>query len=527
MAQRNEKPITTEYIDQLLSASAPKVAPPQKQEVAETAVKPPKTRLLVFAAIALFILGFLAGSLLNRDGAASSSTIPPTTTLPPQFGYIPDYQVWETDSLAWAAAYIPSLGDHALTPERFEALALQYPVLPVLVSREDAPEALQAIIDASQPQDSPAIATQALLYYIKSYTSQLPPYQWLYEACDGFNIYEFTIEPQITEIQGNPVRTVLRFGHLSLSLDSAPSILKQKCNFWFYVPQSMVFWDAITVNGEPAASNTLGVRVDAITYSTNAGFLICGYTPVNAKITLHATQGQSVTVYAYPRDSEGLFTEALLMRTVNLTAFRQYLLNKDTPNFQNHPLMADLLAREDLIPVALQAAQITKFADPSLNHTLMALLSHESVQEKMSSAQKEAFALLKAGRYLEDCLVYSRRPTLDLNGDFPSCGVFYLTSGDAQSVSATDAVRWLTISLSPAAMELNDGSWHPELERGDGTSVGAKLWPTYYNDTGTTQSGWLVAITDGLDPILRLTLRGSDGTIIETQEITLIPPPGS
>ena len=223
---------------------------------------------------------------------------------------------------------------------------------------------------------------------------------------------------------------------------------------------------------------------------------------------------------------EGLSTEELLLETLKLPTFQRYLCGTKPANFQYHPLMAALLEREDLISTALQMA---KNSAQGYYATLMALLTHESVRERMTETQKNAFEMLEAKRYWSGSRFYGSRPALAITGEYAVCDTYYLSASDAKTIRDTEADHWFLFSLSSGAIELNDGSWTLEIEeQGSSTLVPGTekanilLWPAYHSRGDYAQVGWLIAVQGETPYLLRLTIRDGLGNILDVAEVTWV-----
>lgn len=544
MAQRSDKNFTAEYIDQLFSTSAsvipetpPKTeteTPPQRQEtpeVPETSAKPRKSRtVLILAAITLLAVGFLVGSLLTREEAPPDATTVPTTTVPPQFGLTPSYEDWSTDALAILAAELPILWDTPLTPERFDEFSRQFPLLTALEGRADALDALQKIANNSQSDKNTTAAAQSLIAYISAYVPYVPPCRWLQLEDIHFDIYEFTTAPLITLVPSvlshETPKAVLQFNADSFVIDGTAAILQEECNFWFLIQRKEYSQAELDTDQFQILSDDEEVPDVRIGFlPCEEGWIVCGYAPTDVSILLNyntLTTGSFAISVSLPLP-ESLSTEELLRKTLEISAFQRYLAS-DPANFQYHPLMAALLEREDLIPTALQ---ITKNDPQGCQSMLMVLLAHESVRERMTVSQKNAFEMLEARQYLSGRILYDRRPALAITGEFSVCDIYYLSSRDAKMIRDTEADHWFFVGLSSGAIELNDGSWSLEIEAQDHSSwypdsqkANILLWAAYRDNGGQAQCGWLVAV-QGKDPcLLRLTLRDGGGNILGADEIT-------
>lgn len=534
--------INTDYIDKLLSlpqdaqnapvrkaADTPAADPEPETTVSESRKPMRRACLLILAAI-LLLLGFLAGSLVSRDKQPTNVTTPPATTLAPQFGLIPSYETWSTDALAVMATELPILWDTPLTPERFDELSRGYPMLAALKERADALDALQKILDNPQSDKDTTTAAQSLIAYINAHVPFIPPCRWLQLDDIHFEVYEFTAEPTVAVVlpttANGPTKTLLQFDGDFFVVDGEPEILKEECNFWFLLEKkegsnAKLDTEYFQIYND---TNVPDARIDFL--PCEEGWIVCGYAPANVNIDLqYNTLGTNnlwlMTSQPLPDD---LSTEELLLETLKLPTFQRYLGSTKPANFQYHPLMAALLAREDLVPTALQMAK----NNPQGHYaTLMALLTHESVRERMTVSQKNAIEMLEAKQYFSGRRFYDRRPALAITGEFSVCDIYYLSSRDAKMIRDTEADYWFLVGLSSGAIELNDGSWSLEIEEQDHSSwypgnpkVNVLLWPAYRDNGGQAQCGWLVAV-QGKDPyLLRLTLRDGRGNILGADEIT-------
>lgn len=537
--------INTDYIDKLLSlpqdaqnapvrkAADTPAADPEPETTVSESPKPLRRACLLILAAALLLLGFLAGSLVSRDRQPTNVTTPPATTLAPQFGLIPSYDHWSTDALAVMATELPILWwDTPLTPERFDELSRGYPMLAALKERADALDALQKILDNPQSDKDTTTAAQSLISYINAHVPFLPPCRWLQLDDIHFEVYEFTAEPTVAVVlpttANGPTKTLLQFDGDFFVVDGEPEILKEECNFWFLIQRKEGSQAALDTDRFQVLSDTeeegSDVRVGIL--PCEEGWLACGYAPSDVSILLNyntLTPG-NIVLSVSPPLPEGLSTEELLWKTMELGAFQRYLLTTQPDHFQHHPLMAALLAREDLVPTALQMAKNNPQGHYS---TLMALLTHESVRERMTVSQKNAIEMLEAKQYFSGRRFYDRRPALAITGEFSVCDNYYLSSRDAKMIRDTEADYWFLVGLSSGAIELNDGSWSLEIEEQDHSSwypdspkVNVLLWPAYRDNGGQAQCGWLVAV-QGKDPyLLRLTLRDGRGNILGADEIT-------
>lgn len=535
--------INTDYIDKLLSlpqdaqnapvrkaADTPATDPEPERAISEPR-KPMRRACLLILAALLLLLGFLAGSLVSREKQPANVTTPPATTLAPQFGLIPSYGTWSTDALAVMATELPILWDTPLTPERFDELSRSFPMLSALEKRADALDALQKIADNSQSDKDTTTAAQSLITYLSAYVRYLPPCRWLQLEDIHFDIYEFTTAPLVTVVPSifshALPKTVLQFGAEAYAVEGEPEILKEECNFWFLIQRKEDSRAELDTDRFQVLSDldeeADDVRVDFL--PCEEGWIVCGHAPSGVTILLNyntlSTGNISLSI-SQPLP-EGLSTEELLRQTLALGAFPRYLA-ADPANFQHHPLMAALLEREDLVTTALH---MTKNHPQGHYATLMALLAHESVWERMTASQKNAFEMLEAKQYFSGRRFYDRRPALAITGEFSVCDTYYLSSRDAKMIRDTEADHWFLVGLSSGAIELNDGSWSLEIEEQDHSSwypdsqkVNVLLWPAYRDDGGQAQCGWLIAV-QGKDPyLLRLTLRDGRGNILGVDEIT-------
>ena len=536
--------INADYIDKLLSlpqdaqdapvqkaTDTPATDPEPEMPVSEPRKPMRHTYLLILTAAALLLLGFLVGSLVSREKQPENVTTPPATTLAPQFGLIPSYDHWSTDALAVMATELPILWDTPLTPERFDELSRSFPMLAALEKRADALDALQRIADNSQSDKGTIAAAQSLIAYLSAYVRYLPPCRWLQSENTHFDIFEFTAAPLITVVPSifshALPKTVLQFGAEAFAVEGEPEILKEECNFWFLVQRkedsrAELDTDRFQIFNDEN-EEVPDIRIDFL--PCEEGWIVCGYAPSAVSILLNyntLTSGSFALSVSLPLP-EGLSTEELLRQTLELGAFPRYLA-ADPANFQYHPLMAALLEREDLVTTALH---MTKNHPQGHYATLMALLAHESVRERMTESQKNAFEMLEAKQYFSGRRFYDRRPALAITGEFSVCDTYYLSSRDAKMIRDTDADYWFLVGLSSGAIELNDGSWSLEIEEQDHSSwypdnpkVNVLLWPAYRDDGGQAQCGWLVAV-QGKDPyLLRLTLRDGRGNILGADETT-------
>ena len=535
----------SEYIDQLFSSEKTPVAqdppvaptpaepePEQEPATTEQTVKRPNP-LLLLAAVGLLILGFLIGSLFGREKTPATATTlpattPPAATPPPQFGFIPSYETWSTDSLALMATELPILWDAPVTQENFDALSRQFPVLKVLVDRNDALDALQKIGKTGKAAE----AARWLTDYITAYVPYIPPCRWLQLDDIHFEVYEFTAAPTVAVVlpttANGPTKTLLQFDGDFFVVDGEPEILKEECNFWFLLEKK---------EGSNAKLDTEYFQIYNDTNVPDArigflpceeGWIVCGYAPANVNIDLqYNTLGTNnlwlMTSQPLP---DGLSTEELLRETLKLPTFQRYLCGTKPANFQYHPLMAALLERDDLIPTALH---MTK-NDPQGHYAiLMALLAHESVYAQMTETQKNAFEMLEAKRYWSGSRFYGSRPALAITGEYAVCDTYYLSASDAKTIRDTEADHWFLFGLSSGAIELNDGSWTLEIEeQGSSTLVPGTekanilLWPAYHSRGDYAQVGWLIAVQGETPYLLRLTIRDGRGNILDATEVAWV-----
>ena len=531
--------INADYIDKLLSlpqdaqdapvqkaTDTPATDPEPEMTVSEPRKPMRHTYLLILAAAALLLLGFLVGSLVSREKQPENVTTPPATTLAPQFGLIPSYETWSTDSLALMATKLPVLWDTPVTQENFDALSRQFPVLKVLADRNDALYALQRIGETGKAAE----AARWLTDYITAYVPFLPPCRWLQLDDIHFEVYEFTAAPTVAVVlpttANGPTKTLLQFDGDFFVVDGEPEILKEECNFWFLLEKkagstAKLDTEYFQIYND---TNVPDARIDFL--PCEEGWIVCGYAPANVNIDLQYNTLGTNHLWLMPSQPlpEGLSTEELLLETLKLPTFQRYLCGTKPANFQYHPLMAALLEREDLISTALQMAK----NNPQGHHAiLMSLLAHESVYAQMTETQKNAFEMLEAKQYFSGRRFYDRRPALAITGEFSVCDIYYLSSRDAKMIRDTNADYWFFVGLSSGAIELNDGSWSLEIEAQNHSSlypndekVNVLLWPAYRDDGGQAQCGWLVAV-QGKDPyLLRLTLRDGRGNILGADEIT-------
>ena len=538
--------INTDYIDKLLSlpqdaqnapvrkAADTPAADPEPETTVSESRKPMRRACLLILAAALLLLGFLAGSLVSREKQPENVTTPPATTLAPQFGLIPSYETWSTDTLAVMATKLPILWDTPLTPERFDELSRGYPMLAALKERADALDALQKILDNPQSDKDTTTAAQSLIAYINAHVPFIPPCRWLQMETQYFDIYEFSVEPLITvvpsTILNEPAKTILQFGAEAYAVEGEPEILKEECSFWFLLQRK----EGKQVEPNSDDIRVLNDRVEEISDARSAlipceeGWIVCGYAPSASLISVGYETSRPLSLPLKPSPSlpDNLSTEELLLKMVDLPVFRLYLLGTKPANFQYHPLMAALLEREDLIPTALQMAK----NNPQGHYaTLMVLLAHESVYAQMTETQKNAFEMLEAKRYWSGSRFYSSRPALAITGEYAVCDTYYLSASDAKTIRDTEADHWFLFGLSSGAIELNDGSWTLEIEeQGSSTLVPSTekanilLWPAYHSRGDYAQVGWLIAVQGETPYLLRLTIRDGRGNILDAAEVTWV-----
>ena len=535
----------SEYIDQLFSSEKTPVAqdppvaptpaePEPEQEPATTAqtVKRPNP-LLLLAAAGLLILGFLIGSLFGREKTPATATTPPATTppaatLPPQFGFIPSYETWSTDSLALMATELPILWDAPVTQENFAALSRQFPVLKVLADRNDALDALQKIGKTGKAAE----AARWLTDYITAYVPYIPPCRWLQLDDIHFEVYEFTAAPTVAVVlpttANGSTKTLLQFDGDFFVVDGEPEILKEECNFWFLLEKkegsnAKLDTEYFQIYND---TNVPDARIDFL--PCEEGWIVCGYAPVNVNIDLQYNTLGTNHLWLMPSQPlpDGLSTEELLRETLKLPTFQRYLCGTKPANFQYHPLMAALLERDDLISTALQMA---KNSAQGYYDILMVLLAHESVYAQMTETQKNAFEMLEAKRYWSGSRFYGSRPALAITGEYAVCDTYYLSASDAKTIRDTEADHWFLFGLSSGAIELNDGSWTLEIEeQGSSTLVPGTekanilLWPAYHSRGDYAQVGWLIAVQGETPYLLRLTIRDGRGNILDAAEVTWV-----
>ena len=539
--------INTDYIDKLLSlpqdaqnapvrkaADTPAADPEPETTVSESRKPMRRTCLLILAAI-LLLLGFLAGSLVSREKQPENVTTPPATTLAPQFGLIPSYDHWSTDALAVMATELPILWNTSLTPERFDELSRNFPMLAALKERADALDALQKILDNPQSDKDTTTAAQSLISYINAHVPFIPPCRWLQLDDIHFEVYEFTAEPTVAVVlpttANGPTKTLLQFDGDFFVVDGEPEILKEECNFWFLLEKkegsnAKLDTEYFQIYND---TNVPDARIDFL--PCEEGWIVCGYAPANVNIDLqYNTLGtNSLWLMTSQPLPDNLSTEELLRETLKLPTFQRYLVGTKPANFQHHPLMAALLEREDLIPTALQMAK----NNPQGHYaTLMALLAHESVYVQMTETQKNAFEMLEAKRYWSGSRFYSSRPALAITGEYAVCDTYYLSASDAKTIRDTEADHWFLFGLSSGAIELNDGSWTLEIEeQGSSTLVPSTekanilLWPAYHSRGDYAQVGWLIAVQGETPYLLRLTIRDGRGNILDAAEVTWVELP--
>lgn len=536
--------INSDYIDKLLSmpreiqeksvrkaADTPPATDPEPEATGSEPPKPTRrTALLLLAAAGLLILGFLIGSLFGREKTPANVTTPPAITLAPQFGLIPSYETWSTDSLALMATELPILWDAPVTQENFDALSRQFPVLKVLADRNDALYALQKIGETGKAAE----AARWLTDYITAYVPFLPPCRWLQLDDIHFEVYEFTAAPTVAVVlpttANGPTKTLLQFDGDFFVVDGEPEILKEECNFWFLIQRKEGSQAALDTDRFQVLSDTeeegSDVRVGIL--PCEEGWLACGYAPSDVSILLNynTLPPGNIALSVSPPLPEGLSTEELLWKTMELGAFQRYLLTTQPDHFQHHPLMAALLERDDLISTALQMAK----NNPQGHYaTLMDLLAHESVYAQMTETQKNAFEMLEAKRYWSGSRFYSSRPALAITGEYAICDTYYLSASDAKNIRDTEADHWFLFGLSSGAIELNDGSWTLEIEeQGSSTLVPSTekanilLWPAYHSRGDYAQVGWLIAVQGETPYLLRLTIRDGRGNILDAAEVTWV-----
>ena len=532
----------SEYIDQLfsagrtptnqdpISAASPAEQEPEPETVPESAKPKGKHCLLILAAVGLLLLGFLAGTLATREKQPENVTTPPATisatTLPPQFGFIPNYESWSTDSLVVAATELPIFWDVPVTQENFMALSSQFQVLDVLYMRNDARDALQKILKSAQPDENAYAAAQWLMTYLENHVFYLPPCKWLQNEDSHFAVYEFTVAPNFlgTASQNGATMTVLEFYGNLVAVEGDPEILRKECNFWFLLEKkegsnAELDADQFRIYNSETFEEVSKVLMDFL--PCEQGWLICGYAPFNISITLNyntLSNGSISFSTALPLP-EDLPTKEFLQQTLELGAFTRYLLDTKPDNFHYHPLMAALLEREDLISTALQIVENTPQSDP---YALMGLLTHESVYDQMTDTQKNALEMLEAKRYWSGYRFYSSRPAMAITGEYAVCDIYYLSAADAKIIRDTEADHWFFFGLSSGAIELNDGSWTLEIEeQGSGSEkANILLWPAYHSRGDYAQVGWLIAVQGEIPYLLRLTIRDGRGNILDAAEVT-------
>ena len=567
--------IDADYIDQLLSAPAvPKKEPvlqpepepepvvPETPTAAEPAEKPFPKALLILIAIALLGVGFLMGWLARGDrevpGVASTDTSTAAPTY--DFGYIytepstdpgiaVDYAAMSTKQLTDIAIQIRELypyggvtDDVRLTPDIYEKLKRENPVLGELEQRPDAVEQLISYnLVISSTAGHPG-ATALIEYYVgylgfDRYPFELTPdCEWVVQDAAPFTVYEYTQAPSVyytMDKDGSDITTVFDFGGCEFFLRGDPNWFAEPTNFWYrieYIPGDLSFSSVPDPVPELEWTDA-GDSTWATWLRCDQGWFVCGYAASKTDLIFTVYPSGSkhdilLTVLPVPED--GTDAAVLAQSLYDQASTLQFLssLNPEK-DLASYPIVAQLLEQPGGISVLLNLIQqnlpemTSSTIDFRFSHAL-SLLSLPAFQSRMSSVELLAYEALAVGGYnYISCENLSEPAIAETSDGFPLTFIHGYHVGtpteEPLPVPLSEMNFWAYIHLNDGAKILYQDNWHLNV-RFDQDSCPVVLWPIYNSLTGQLD-GWILCGKSEERITFQLDLMQRQATFLQSYQI--------
>lgn len=552
----------TSYIDRLLSADQPSAKketprqpaeveepqPAQPEEAAPANPSAPRKRihllLLLGSALICLLVGFLLGRLTapKEDPGTTTSTEPvtisPVQTRP---DIAVDYAAMSTKQLTDIAIQIPELKAFGsptvsaqLTPDLYEALKAENPVLTELEQRPDAVEQLTFYnLVSSSLYGNPA-ATALIQYYVgylgfDRYPFELAPEcEWMVQDSDLFTVYEYTEAPSVYFMMDQlsaQVATVFNFGGCEFYLRGNMDAPADNANFWYRMelkPDGLGF--ASVPDPEPELTWFSSSSSAWVTWQkSDQGWFIYGYTPSKADLTFTVYPSGNartvhLTVLPVPEDGEdpAVFAQCVLDQAMTLQVLSYLNPSKDLASY---PIVKAVLAQPGGISALLNLAQ-TEEANAALDpvfsvNVLVPLLTMSTFSDRMTTNETLALQLLRGDSnvYLDlydllnptvmetpEGLALKEKPGLQV-GDKPE---------SLSGIPVSEMNYWVYVPLAEAALILQQPDWELAVIVAPGADGTLGAWPAY--DNGRLV-GWVVSgkLTEPCD--LNLQLCQKDATL--------------
>ena len=504
----------------------------------------PVIYLLLLIAVVCLLAGFFLGRWTVKANPDSDETL--GTYIYNSGGTNPgiaeDYTAMSTEQLVNIAVRISELSSYGspvasttLPPDVYRNLRLENPVLTELEQRPDAISELQAFTSRLSPAKH-LFAAKALISYYNKYLSDGPDIdpgisvtpaaacQWIQSEDEYVTIYEFTEAPKVTYRQvagllGSESRTQFDFGGATFLLEGQETFSKGQPNFWFCVNLKDNAYAILSEYPQPRIAKQellLGPNDGSWTSIRRyeSGWFVYGYTSKAAELSFFFEPSNNVSLHcvtmtAFP-DWESITTR-VLAETVLQCKELIYALGSNNPeqDIAGHPLIREILSREDGITYLLQAAAGERSSK---------LFSVPALRNQMTDAELAALEVLTGQTNYMNVLIH-RTPLLTEtpNGIQPSNPTDYhvgSTPLSLRNIPLSEMNCWIYVSLSSGALTLYQSNWDLEANVSPGHTVG--VWKIYNNYNQLT--GWIVSgkLTESDMIWLRLV---KDNTLLQKTDV--------